>query len=176
MPSVGIGGRVPQPMAGIIWQRAVKAGHMTICRYADSGLDNVTIEGRNVLADDSGDCVMIPNIKGLRKTIALAIVTRRSSMSGGELRFLRTEMGMTDSELAYFLHRDALTISGWEREQVKMDEAAEAAIRLLAIRQLRLPEGADVGEIAGWCKPSAETPPIVIDGSDNSNYRSKLAP
>jgi hypothetical protein len=83
-------------------------------------------------------------------------------------------MGMTDSELAYFLHRDALTFSRWECEKVKMDEAAEAAIRLLAIRQLRLPEDADVGEIAGWCKPSAETPPIVIDGSDPSNYQSKL--
>lgn len=153
----------------------VESCPMTVCRYADSGLDNVTIEGSNVLADDSGDCVMIPNIKGLRKTIALAIVTRRSSMSGGELRFLRSEMGMTESELAFVLHRDALAISRWECEKVKMDEAAEVAIRLLAIQQLRLPEDAGVGEIAKWCKPSAETPPIVIDGSDTLNYRSKLA-
>lgn len=69
---------------------------MSTYRYADSGLDNVIVEGVNFVADDSGEeCVMIPNINGLHRTIAHGIVVRRGSMSGRELRFIRTEMGMT---------------------------------------------------------------------------------
>ena len=59
---------------------------MSIFRYADSGLDNVIIEGVNFLRDDAGEeCVMIPNINGLHKAMAHEIVNRRSSMNGGEL-------------------------------------------------------------------------------------------
>lgn len=69
---------------------------MSTYRYADSGLDNVIVEGVNFVADNSGEeCVMIPNINGLHRTIAHGIVVRRGSMSGRELRFIRTEMGMT---------------------------------------------------------------------------------
>ena len=149
---------------------------MSAYRYTDSGLDNVIVEGIDFLADDSGEeCVMIRNINGLHKAIAHGIVNRRSSISGSELRFLRTEMGMTQSELANVLHREALAISRWEREEVEIDGNAEAVLRLLAIQKLGLPDHADVSEIAGWCKPSAETPPIVIDGSDPSNYHPKIA-
>lgn len=149
---------------------------MSAYRYTDSGLDNVMVEGVNFLADDSGEeCVMIPNINGLHKAIAYGIVSRRSSMNGSELRFLRTEMGMTQAELAEVLHREALAISRWEREEVEIDGNAEAVLRLMAIQKLGLPDAADVREIAGWCRPSAETPPIVIDGSDPSNYRPKQA-
>jgi len=145
---------------------------MSAYRYTDSGLENVIIEGVNFLVDDSGDeCVVIPNINGLHKAIAHGIVTRRSSMNGSEIRFLRTEMGMTQAELADVLHREALTLSRWERDEMNIDGNAEAVLRLLTIQKLKLPEGADVTEISGWCKPSAETPPLVIDGSDPSNYR-----
>ena len=68
---------------------------MTAYRYTESGLDNVFIEGANVLIDDSGEpCVTIPNVNGLHKAIAYGIVHRRSAMVGRELRFLRTELGM----------------------------------------------------------------------------------
>ncbi|MBI1867736.1 MAG: transcriptional regulator [Methylocystis sp.] len=147
---------------------------MSAYRYTDSGLENVLIEGVNFLADDSGDeCLEIPNINGLHRAIAYGIVTRRSSMSGNELRFLRTEMGMTQAELANMLHRESLAVSRWERGEVALDGNAEALVRLYAIQALNLQDHADVREIAGWCTPKAETPPIIIDGSDPSNYRSK---
>lgn len=159
-----------------IWRSSVKAGRMTIYRHTDSGLKNVLIEGANPLRGDSaGRSVMIPNIDGLRKAIAHAIVARRSSMSGKEMRFLRSELRMTQSELAFVLHCDALAISRWERGEVALNVDTEAAIRLLAIRQLRLPDDEDAGEIAGRCRPSAKTSPIMIDGSDPSNYRIKRA-
>lgn len=149
---------------------------MSTYRYSASGLSNILIEGINLLADDAGEeCLIIPNINGLHKAIALGIVRRKSSMDGYELRFLRTEMGMTQAELADMLHREPLAVSRWERGEVQIDGNAEALIRLHAIEALGLPDNIDVRRIAGWCVPSAETSPIVIDGSDPTNYQPKLA-
>ena len=150
--------------------------NMKAYHYVDSGLDNVFIEGADFLADDAGEaCILIRNVNGLHKAIAHGIVTRRSSMNGGELRFLRSEMGMTQAELAELLHREALAVSRWERGEIVIDGNAEAVVRLLAMERLALPDRAGVQEIAGWCRPSAETPPIVIDGRDPSNYQPKIA-
>ena len=149
---------------------------MSAYRYIESGLDNVFIEGVQFLADDHGDeCITIPNVNGLHRTIATGIVRRRASMSGRELRFLRSEMGMTQAELATMLHREALQVSRWERGESPLDSNAETVVRLYASQALKLPDTPDVKEVAGWCVPSAETPPLVIDGSDPSNYHLKDA-
>ncbi len=141
-------------------------------RYTDSGLDNVAIKGVDFPMDDAGEeCIIIRNINGLHKAIAHGIVTRRSSMNGKELRFLRTELGMTQAQLADMLHREALAVSRWERGECPIDGNAEAVVRLHAIQVLKLPDTPDVKEVAGWCVQSAETPPIIIDGSDPSNYK-----
>src|ERR1700734_2391307 len=96
-------------------------------RYTDGGLDNVMIEGVNFVADDAGEeCVLIPNVNGLHKTIGHGIVARRGSMSGRELRFIRTEMGMTQAQLAEMLHREPLAVSRWERGESPIDGNAEA--------------------------------------------------
>jgi DNA-binding transcriptional regulator YiaG len=145
---------------------------MTNFRYTDSGLDNVTIVGVDFPMDDAGEeCIIIRNINGLHRAIAHGIVTRRNSMNGKELRFLRTELGMTQAELAGMLHREPLAVSRWERGESPIDENAEAIVRLHAIQALKLPGTPDVKEVAGWCTQSAETPPIIIDGSDPSNYK-----
>ena len=145
---------------------------MTNYRYTDSGVDNVTIVGVDFAMDDAGEeCIIIRNINGLHKAIAHGIVARRNSMNGKELRFLRTELGMTQAELAGMLHREPLAVSRWERGESPIDENAEAIVRLHAIQALRLPGTPDVKEVAGWCTQSAETPPIIIDGSDPSNYK-----
>ncbi|MBR0847100.1 helix-turn-helix transcriptional regulator [Bradyrhizobium diazoefficiens] len=145
-------------------------------RYTESGLDNVLIEGMAVLVDDGGEkSVTIPNINGLHKVIALGIVRRKTSMSGKELRFLRTEMGMTQAKLAEVVHREPLTISRWERSEDTIDANAEALIRVCATQELGLPTDTKVTEISGWCIQGEAPPPLVIDGTDPSNYRLKKA-
>ena len=144
-------------------------------RYTESGLDNVIIEGAHVLVDDAGEpCVTIPNVNGLHKAIAQGIVLRHSAMIGRELRFLRTEMGMTQAELAALVHREPLAISRWERGEIEIDSNAETLIRLHATERLGL-SPVPVAEVAGWCIPTAQTLPLVIDGSDPDNYQPKLA-
>lgn len=146
---------------------------MTDYHYIESGLDNVLIRGGNFVADDAGEVVInIANINGLHRAIATAIVAKTASMTGKELRFLRTEMGMTQAELAAIVHREPLAVSRWERgETEQIDTNAETLIRLHARETLMLPVNATVREIAGWSVPTAVTPALVIDGSDPENYR-----
>jgi transcriptional regulator with XRE-family HTH domain len=82
--------------------------------------------------------VTIPNVNGLHKAIAQGITHRHSAMIGRELRFLRTEMGMTQAELALIVHREPLAISRWERGEVEIDSNAETLIRLHATDRLGL--------------------------------------
>jgi transcriptional regulator with XRE-family HTH domain len=141
--------------------------------YTESGLDNVIIYGVNFVTDDAGeDVVIIPNINGLHRAIATAIVIKTASMTGKELRFLRSEMGLTQAELALIVHREPLAISRWERGEVEqIDTNAETLIRLHAKEVLNLAVAASVKEIAQWSTPSAMTPPLEIDGSNPNDYR-----
>ena len=145
---------------------------MTEYRYTDCGLDNVTIAGVKIIVDDAGDeVVCIPNVNGLHRAIARTILSRKSSMSGAELRFIRTEMGLTQAELAGLVHREPLAISRWERGESPIDSNAEALIRLHALESLEIIDRPSVQNVSGWCVPSADEKPIQIDGSDPSNYR-----
>jgi transcriptional regulator with XRE-family HTH domain len=145
-------------------------------RYTECGLDNVLIEGMNVLVDDGGEkSITIPNINGLHRVIALGIVRRKNSISGKELRYLRTEMGMTQAKLAEMVHCEPLTISRWERGEYPIDATAETLIRVCATQELGLPTDTKVSEISGWCVQGPAPQPLIIDGADPSNYRLKKA-
>lgn len=145
---------------------------MATYRYTECGLDNVIIEGVQFLADDSGEeVVCIPNVNGLHHVIAQSILSRKSSMTGKELRFLRTEMGLTQAELAAIVHREPLAVSRWEREERPIDSNAETIIRLHAMEKLEIETKVSVEDVSRWCIPSARERPINIDGSDPSNYQ-----
>src|SRR6185295_14124885 len=106
-------------------------------RYTEGGLDDVIIEGIQILGDDSGEeCVTIANVNGLHRAIAHGIVRRRSGMTGREMRFLRSELGMTQAELAAMVHREPLAVSRWERGESPIDSNAEAIVRLYAVQEL----------------------------------------
>ena len=122
--------------------------------------------------DDAGETVLtIPNVNGLHRAIAQGIVSKRSSMSGKELRFLRTEMGMTQAELAVLIHREPLAISRWERAENPIDTNADTLIRLHANEVLKLEVVASVKEISGWTLPRAEEVQIRIDGTNPRHYQ-----
>src|SRR5882757_263047 len=107
---------------------------------------------------------------------ALGIVRKKTSINGKELRYLRTEMGMTQAQLALVVHREPLTISRWERgedNEDNIDSNAEALIRVCATQESGLPTDTKVAEISGWCVQGAEPQPLVIDGDDPSSYRLK---
>ena len=107
--------------------------------YTESGLDNVHILGVTSLVDEEGEAgVYIPNFLRLHKSISASVVFSGRTISGAELRYLRTEMGMTQGQLAATVQKDTETIKAWERGETEIDPNDEIAIRKLAIERLLL--------------------------------------
>lgn len=139
--------------------------------YTESGLDNVYIENMKAVVDDAGETVYeIPYVNELHKVIACAIVEQAAAMSPKELRFLRTELGLTQAELAQIVHTDEQTIRRWEQGRTPVNSSSEIVIRMLASEMLEL-HSDGVRDMAAKCVQSAETTLITIDGSDPENYR-----
>lgn len=145
-------------------------------RYAECGLDNVVIEGMEVVIDDAGEEVIcIPNIVTLHRAIAEAIIIQPFGISGQELRFLRTEMGLSQAELAEVLKISRLTVSRWERGENEIDGNAEFVVRLLATERLDIGLDLSYEEMAKRCVLTHDREPIRIDGSDPKNYQALAA-
>ncbi len=136
---------------------------MTSHHYTECGLQNVYIDGLVPVVDDDGDeLIIVPAINELHNTIALGIVSHEHGMSGDELRFLRTEMGYTQAELAMIVHHDKQSIGRWERAEYEIDSSAEAIIRKLAIEKLGLTEHSGIEVLSKRSVPSAKVQPINI--------------
>ena len=147
--------------------------HTNGYRYTECGLDNVFIEGVDVVQDDHGETVCrIENVLGLHKTIAHAIIGRRGqAMSGPELRFLRSEMGLTQEEMAKILRRERVTVGRWERGENAIDSNAELVVRLLAAERLDINPDMTIEEMSRDTEWRAQVTEIRIDGSDPKHYR-----
>lgn len=131
--------------------------------YTECGLQNVFIDGLEFVVDDDGDeIITIPAVNKLHGVIALGIVSHKHGMSGDELRFLRTEMGYTQAELAELVHHDKQSIGRWERGEFDLDSAAEAIIRRLAIEKLGLEVDSGIDELSRRSIPTVQPQPINI--------------
>ncbi|WP_244561810.1 helix-turn-helix domain-containing protein [Mesorhizobium australicum] len=131
--------------------------------YTESGLLNVYIDGIVAEVDEEGDEILtIPAVNELHHVIALGIVNHPKGISGDELRFLRSEMGFTQSELALLVHRDKQSIGRWERNEIEIDGTAEALVRRLAVEKLGLPVEAGIDELSRRSVPTAEEQPIRV--------------
>jgi DNA-binding transcriptional regulator YiaG len=138
--------------------------------YTECGLENVFIEGLEPIMDADGDEVIeITCINMLHAMIAEGIVSHKKGISGSELRFLRSEMGMTQSELANLLHVKKLTVGRWERGETTLEGSAETVIRGLAIERLLLKFEASVEELASRSVATGELQEINIR-ADEGNY------
>ena len=105
--------------------------------YTESGLSHVYLVGGKILRDDDGEKVVyIRSLNRLHRLIAKIILTAKRKLAGEEVRFVRTEQGLTQAELARLLHCKPLTVGRWERDEIPMPPTAEALFRKLACEQL----------------------------------------
>lgn len=145
---------------------------MTTHNYKACGLDNVILEGVDMVQDDAGEKTMtIQAVGRLHKVIAAMVVQKPHALNGKELRFLRTEMGLTQAELANILRYESLTISRWERDEHPINEAADALVRLLTKESLELDIELSVAKVSGWTTASATNPPFRINVSNPKDYQ-----
>ena len=69
--------------------------------YTESGLDNVyLIDGYTVHKTPYGKGVSIQNTEGLHRAIGKWLIAQPRPLNGAELRFIRTEMELTQRALA----------------------------------------------------------------------------
>ena len=148
---------------------------MNCYHYTECGLKNVFITGMSAQTNNEDESTTIPAAGHLHRIIAECIVAQNGKMSGRELRFLRTEMGLTQNKLAAILKVKLLTISRWERKEIPIKHTAEMLIRLMAIKRLSLDLAMDVDEVSEKVNLSPQSGQIRIDGSDPNRYQASAA-
>jgi len=140
-------------------------------RYDESGLDNVILKYLPLCTDDDGEeVVTIPNINLLHATLTVEVASKQTGLLPKEIRLLRTEIGMTQAQVAEMVGRDSQTVGRWERGETPIDQAAEMVLRIEALKSLQ----ADVDSMTALAKktvPSSGDRPYLIDASDPSHYR-----
>ena len=139
--------------------------------YTECGLTNVILRGVKTVIDDAEEeTYCIPNVKALHRAIAVGIITAERAMSGEELRFLRTEMELTQEQLADILKVSRATVNRWEGSHARVDQHTEVLLRLIVADRLGIDLSKSPEELAS-CVWTVESRPIVIDGSDPEDYR-----
>ncbi len=139
-------------------------------RYTRCGLDNVLLVGLARHTDHADqDVVHVPNVRKLHKLIAQLLAEKPTGLAPSELRFLRTELGLTQGQLANVLHKDHQTVGRWERGETPLDPMAETIIRMIVLQwtDRLLP----VEELSKRAVPGADAWQIMIDASDPNDYR-----
>ena len=106
-----------------------------IYRFRESGLDNVVLKGIEIVKCPAcgNEDPIIPNLDGLLRVIAVAIVTNRLPLTGAEVRYLRKYLEMSGEQFARMLHTDKSTLSKWETGAVNIGSKSDLLIRSVAL-------------------------------------------
>jgi len=98
--------------------------------YTECGLKNVVLEKVWVYrcVRCGAEQVEIPNMDGLHRTVALAVLCKRRLLAGDEIRFLRKVAGFTATNLAKSLAVTKNAVSKWENTG-KIGPASDRAVR-----------------------------------------------
>ena len=100
-------------------------------QYTDCGLDNVwLINGYKAWGTPYGEATAVESADQLHRAIALFLVNRKPRLSGGEFRFIRRELYLSQAELAQILGNDAQSVARWEKSG-RIPRMAERFLRAL---------------------------------------------
>ena len=114
--------------------------------------------------------ITIPNVNMLHRVLVNAVATKLGGLVPSEIRFLRSEMGMSQAELAKLVARDGQTVGRWERGETPIDQAAQMVVRRRAIEHADM-EDIGIEILAERSTYSAIQPPIKIQADDPNHYR-----
>ena len=117
-------------------------GKMTIrqeTRRAYAQLEGVIIEGVQVHhCPHCGEVeVSYANVEQLHMELALQLARKEAALTPQEIRFLRTWLGLSSSDLAKRMGVAKETVSRWERvdKPLTMGATAERLLRLMAVHE-----------------------------------------
>ena len=101
-------------------------------QYKQSGLDNVWLaDGYKIINTPYGEAVQFEDANSLDLAIANALIHQKEPLTGKEFRFLRQQIGMSQNDVATFMHVDAQSVARWEKGQTSLPFANEAIMRFI---------------------------------------------
>ena len=105
--------------------------------YTSCGLRNIWLRnGYVVRKTPYGEAVAIHNVEGLHCVIGLYLVRNKPRLSGAEVRFLRKELDMSQSDLASILGVSENSVRGWENHRTKITRPAERLLRYIFVEHV----------------------------------------
>lgn len=79
--------------------------------------------------------VVIPKIEELHKSIARAVIVKKTRLTPEEVRFLRTHLGWSGTIFASHMGVKPETVSRWEHGHDPMSPLADRLLRLMVLTQ-----------------------------------------
>lgn len=108
-----------------------------VLHYTDCGLDNIYLSnGFDVEQVDGEEFVTVHNLDGLHEAIGLHIVLEKKAPNGSEIRFLRTEMGLSQHELGAKLGVSDQSVARWEKGHTDIPGTAVFSFKVLYVFSL----------------------------------------
>jgi len=105
-------------------------------QYKGCGLDDIyLLNGYDTVQTDHGAGVVVRDIDGLHRVIGKRLVTNKKELSGRELRFLRKEMDLTQTELGRFIGLSSQQVARWEKQSV-ISQPADYLLRKLYLEHI----------------------------------------
>lgn len=100
--------------------------------YTSCGLDYIWLRnGYTAIPTNYGEATSVHDIEGLHRAIGLYLINNVPRLSGPEIRFLRKELDLSQTDLANFLNVSESTIRAWENDRSKISGPAEILLRAL---------------------------------------------
>jgi DNA-binding transcriptional regulator YiaG len=108
--------------------------------WTGSGLDDIWLaSGYELDTIDDELVITVRDLDGLIEAIGRSLVERKKLLTGKEIRFLRNQMGFSQSKLAKLVGCDTQQIARYEKGQSKMHGAVDRILRMLYREHLEDP-------------------------------------
>jgi len=141
-------------------------------RYRACGLSNIILLSGYEIEEFEGEkSVAVKDAYALHKAIGRVIATKASAPSPEEMRFLREEMNLTQTELGLLLGVSSQAVARYEKGKTKVGGPAERLLR--AIYMDHLNENVDIVDFVESLSELDETPSDDISLSYNDGWSTR---
>jgi len=115
--------------------------------YTECGLDDIYLfSGYTIEEGPHGECLSIKKLDELHEAIGFQLATKKKTLSGKELRFLRKQMDLTQSELGKIVGLSSQQIARWEKGR-NISGPADSLLRLLYLDHIGCIERKTIREL-----------------------------
>ena len=130
--------------------------------YTECGLPEVhLVNGFRFEESAYGETLSIDDVEGLHRVIGRRLALDAASLGGSEVRFLRREMGLAQTELARLFGVGETSVRGWENDRTPVGRAADRLLRLLFLDATG--KGHKVRELLERLAGSGQAAPLLLE-------------